>query len=301
MAWLTDWERIEIPGHGGGDFTGDEPWRCVLHSTEGLSIESAVGAYSTGGVPPQCTIDPAQRRKAQHIDTDRSAYAVINQPGGVETNRWRAIQVEIVMFADEAKAQQYGGLYVGDLTDEHYAFIRSCLFELQADKPFTFDGPDFVAYPASYGFHAAQRMTAEEWRVFNGTCGHEHVLENDHGDPGALDRARLFPKTSTPIALKETDMPASFIYNLDLDDFSVNDKGELVTRFFQHPGGWSKLTLGAGCVPHAVPEIVRGFPVYGDDPAATPNRLDVFVDAVGGGRAHAWYLPGAKWAFETLA
>lgn len=204
MGWLDGWERIEIPGRSGGNYTGDHLWRCVLHSTEGLSIESAVGAYTTGGVPPTVTIDPDQQRKAQHIDTDRSAYAVMNQPGGVETNRWRCVQCEIVMFADQAKAQQYGGLYVGDLTDQHYAFIRECLLELQADKPFTFNGPKFIHYPDSYG-KTKYRMSFGEWEQFGGTCGHQHVPENLHGDPGELDRVRLFLPPAPPAPPPEED------------------------------------------------------------------------------------------------
>lgn len=197
MTWLDGWERIEIANRAGGSYTGDEPWRCVLHSTEGLSVASAVGAYTTAGVPPTVTIGIAERRKVQHIDTDRSAYAVMNQPGGVETNRWRAIQAEIVMFADQTKATQYGGLYVGDLTDDDYAFLRECLLELQADKPFSFDGPDFIRYPESYG-NTQYRMSFAEWEQFGGTCGHQHVPENDHGDPGDLSRARLFGQILNP-------------------------------------------------------------------------------------------------------
>jgi hypothetical protein len=34
-------------------------------------------------------------------------------------------------------------------------------------------------------------MTYDEWLTFEGLCGHQHVCENDHGDPGALDIARL--------------------------------------------------------------------------------------------------------------
>lgn len=221
MAWLDGWERIEIANRPGGSYTGDEPWRCVLHSTEGLSVASAVGAYTTAGVPPTVTIGLAEGRKVQHIDTDRSAYAVMNQPGGVETNRWRAIQAEIVMFADQTKAQQYGGLYVGDLTDAHYAFLRECLLELQADKPFGFDGPDFIRYPDSYG-NTRYRMSFAEWEQFGGTCGHMHVPENDHGDPGELSRTRLFQGDDVPLSFDDEVVKAimanfTFIRGLDPD------------------------------------------------------------------------------------
>lgn len=192
MTTLDGWEQIPIPGHTGGSYVDtDAPWRGVLHSTEGLSIEGAVSSYTTNGVPPQCTIDPLAARKAQHIDLDRSAYALVH-PSGVETNRLRCVQVEIVMFADLDKARQYHGLHVGDLNDDHYAFISGCLLEIAAVVPIqaTFAAP-FVPYPSSYGTHAAQRFTADEWTGFGGWCGHQHVYGNEHGDPGALDTSRI--------------------------------------------------------------------------------------------------------------
>ncbi|GAA0464000.1 hypothetical protein [Streptomyces olivaceiscleroticus] len=30
-------------------------------------------------------------------------------------------------------------------------------------------------------------MSASQWNGFRGICGHQHVPENDHGDPGSLD------------------------------------------------------------------------------------------------------------------
>lgn len=191
MTFLDGWERIEIPGHGGGAYVNGS-WRIVLHSTEGLSIESAVGSYTTNGVPPQLTIDPLRTRKAQHISLDRSGYAMVHPKGGPETNRLPCVQIEIVMFADEAKAQQYGGLYVGDLTDEHYAYIAGCIAEVRANGVDIADTIlPFVHYPESYGAHAGQRLSAAEWVGFDGICGHQHVFGNDHGDPGNLDHTRI--------------------------------------------------------------------------------------------------------------
>jgi hypothetical protein len=34
-------------------------------------------------------------------------------------------------------------------------------------------------------------MTDAQWRKFFGICGHSHVPENVHGDPGAIDFAKL--------------------------------------------------------------------------------------------------------------
>jgi hypothetical protein len=38
---------------------------------------------------------------------------------------------------------------------------------------------------------AGFRMSPTEWDSFNGVCGHQHVPENTHWDPGAFDWTRL--------------------------------------------------------------------------------------------------------------
>jgi hypothetical protein len=34
-------------------------------------------------------------------------------------------------------------------------------------------------------------MSGRAWNAFKGVCGHGHVPENLHGDPGAIDFATL--------------------------------------------------------------------------------------------------------------
>lgn len=193
MTRLDGWEWIGIPGKSGGTYADfAAPWRGVEHSTEGNSIEGAVATYRDAGVPPQTTIDPAARRKAQHIDLDRSGYALAHPKGTPETNRLPCIQVEIVMYADRDKANANGGLYVGDLTDAHYAFIGECIREIEAVVPIPHEfHRGFVHYPDSYGLHAPQRMSWDTWYNFSGWCGHQHVPGNVHGDPGEFDPSRL--------------------------------------------------------------------------------------------------------------
>src|SRR5690606_3658218 len=52
-------------------------------------------------------------------------------------------------------------------------------------------GVEFRPYPQSYGLKARQRMSGDQWETYRGWCGHQHVPENDHGDPGAVDIANL--------------------------------------------------------------------------------------------------------------
>jgi hypothetical protein len=46
-------------------------------------------------------------------------------------------------------------------------------------------GDRWTAYPESYGA-GGQRFSFARWRSFYGWCGHQHVPENAHGDPGAF-------------------------------------------------------------------------------------------------------------------
>jgi hypothetical protein len=67
--------------------------------------------------------------------------------------------------------------------------------------------------PASYGASPA-RMSFAQWQNFTGWCGHQHVPENDHGDPGSMDFARVIalakggttPTQEDPVALTDDDI-----------------------------------------------------------------------------------------------
>ncbi len=161
----------------GGTFNGS-PWRVILHTTEGGSIDGAVGAYRATGSWPHFTVDPSKGRRAQHYDLDTSARALLHRPTDPETNRANAIQIEIVGFATESPGWPKPWL----------RWLGTAVLEpIRAVCPFALAAPDFVRYPDSYGFGAHQRLTWDSWRAFSGICGHEHVPGNDHGDPGALD------------------------------------------------------------------------------------------------------------------
>lgn len=62
-------------------------------------------------------------------------------------------------------------------------------------------------YPASAGKSAA-RMTPSQWLAFEGICGHLHVPNNLHGDPGDFPIQRLID------FIQGEDMPLS---KADLD------------------------------------------------------------------------------------
>ncbi|MBD9700618.1 peptidoglycan-binding protein [Streptomyces sp. ID01-12c] len=56
-------------------------------------------------------------------------------------------------------------------------------------------------------------MTGTQWNSFRGWCGHQHVPENDHGDPGSMDFGRVIElakggPTPTPPVTQPPPKPA---------------------------------------------------------------------------------------------
>lgn len=181
--WLDGFERVD--GNDSGPFA-DAPFRLVLHTTEGGSVDGAIGAFRTNNSWPHFTVDVVKRRKVQHLRLDRGGRALMNLPGGVETNRERAVQIELVGYAAHTQ----------DWTDADLEWLALDVFEpIMAATGIGTDHPVFVGAdqsPASA--HAKQRMSFEQWQTFAGICGHQHVPENDHWDPGRfpIDRALSF-------------------------------------------------------------------------------------------------------------
>ena len=166
------------------------------HSTEGTSLPS----YDGGSMAPNLTAKPdfAAKRLVwyQHFDVDMSSRALRNLSGGVETNTLNVCQVEIVGTCDPATHTKWAQagiqhLYMAELPD--WAIRDLATFAKWANEqhgvPLS-SGLTFKAYPSSYGANGV-RMTGSQWNNFNGHCGHQHVPENDHGDPGAFPMAAI--------------------------------------------------------------------------------------------------------------
>jgi hypothetical protein len=176
---LTGFEQMPIPGVSGGRWALDGPDRIVLHTTEGGNIEGAFAAYRKSKAAPHFTIDLGKRRQVQHISLNRSASAMRNEPGGVETNRvGRTIQIEIVGRAESP-----------DRSKAELQFLAGVLTAIKAaGVNFEWTAPEFHVYPPPMRLGKEPwRMSSVAWLQFNGICGHQHVPENVHGDPGAMD------------------------------------------------------------------------------------------------------------------
>lgn len=185
----------------------------VWHTTEGTSLPS----YGGGASAPNFTAKPDFTAKRlvwyQHYDFDASSRALVNKAGGVETNTLNVVQVEIVGTCDPATHKKWGStphLYTPDLPD--WAIRDLAAFAKWAHDqhgvPLTSD-VTFKAYPGSYGNNGV-RMSAAKWNSFTGHCGHQHVPENDHGDPGSFPMAAILTRakgTSAPAPSKPAPTP----------------------------------------------------------------------------------------------
>ncbi|MDH6610342.1 hypothetical protein M2164_005977 [Streptomyces sp. SAI-208] len=190
------------------------------HSTEGTSLPS----YDGGSMAPNFTAKPdfAAKRLVwyQHFDFDVSSRALRNLSGGVETNTLNVCQVEIVGTCDPAthtKWSQAGirHLYTAELPD--WAIRDLAAFAKWANAnhnvPLS-SGLTFKAYPSSYGGNGV-RMTGSQWNNFTGHCGHQHVPENDHGDPGAFPMAAILAAAKNGTSPTQEDDMA--LTNADAD------------------------------------------------------------------------------------
>lgn len=178
--------------------------KIVLHTTEGSNWPG----YNGGRNAPHFTVNPKTGHIRQHIDTVVSAKALVNKSGGVQTNNDGAIQIEIIGSCDKSYAKKYNLAFVPDFDDSELAVIAKVV-KWAADRydiPLTDRDLKWSDSNAAY-LTAPQRMSASEWRKFTGVCGHQHVPENTHWDPGKLDVGRILQLAGGASAV-ETSKPA---------------------------------------------------------------------------------------------
>lgn len=189
MDWLPEAKRIPAD-RAGGTYSRDVPFRLVLHTTEGSSIEGAVGAYKKHGSWPHLTIDARKRIVVQHYRFGIAARALKRPAGTVATNGASAIQAELVGFAkDTPNWSAEDVVWLG----KTFAPILDA-YDIGRYSP-TFLGPEAGTIATRT---APQRMSPAEWLAFNGVCGHQHVPNNDHWDPGRFQIARFLLAAAPP-------------------------------------------------------------------------------------------------------
>jgi len=157
-----------LSGSSGPMATG--PYKIVHHTTEGSSASGALDAFHNHRSDPHFTVDGTQI--FQHVDTDEGARALRNAPGGVETNRGGAVQIELVGFAHKRKAP-------ASLIN----LARLCRWiedTHQVPREWPAGLPKVARNGADPGGH---NRDPKVWESRSGHYGHCHVPENTHWDP----------------------------------------------------------------------------------------------------------------------
>lgn len=149
--------------------------RGVQHTTEGSTVEGALSAYAAKRCAPTFTLGRDAKGKArilQHLPLGNAARALMNESGGVETNRVTIAQIELVAVSPVGKKWLPDPLVTDMLATLYHALRRECGIPLtRAVNP--------------------QRLE-KVWNQTSGWYGHVDVPENDHVDPRGLDYVRLF-------------------------------------------------------------------------------------------------------------
>jgi len=188
-----------------GRYTGG-PNKGVLHTTEGGSLPG----YGGGGSAPHFTVRANVKTKTvtiyQHFDTARPARALVNKSGDTQTNNDGCIQIELIGSCDRTTAEKYGIIYWPEAPTWALDGLKKLMRWIEKDRgiprkattrPWLNYGKDSRApgrIPASYG-NSPARMGQSEFDNFAGWCGHQHVAENSHGDPGNIDIGYLLSVT----------------------------------------------------------------------------------------------------------
>ena len=180
--------------------------RVILHTTEGGSWP----AYDGGAVAPTLTAFPNTDKKIlewrQHFPINMSARALRNEPGGVETNTFNLVQVELIgsclvrgMRMYWPEAPEWALRQLG----EFLVWMNQ-----EWGVPFNFAKRWAPAgATAQYRDINRIRFSDADWLGFRGIAGHQHVPENYHVDPGALDVLALQQLIEAPYGNQEEDMP----------------------------------------------------------------------------------------------
>lgn len=181
--WIPNVHRV--PGNSAGGMNGDGSRKLTLHSTEGKSIDGAVGAYTAHNSWPHLTVDCPRRAVVEHLDLMVAGRSLRNTAGGADqTNKDGTVHVQIEMVGTAVQPTTLGS--PEDLTWFGREVVRP-IHELTG-IPLVTSVP-WRAYPGSFGLHAPQRLSPAAWDAYSGILGHQHVPDNDHGDPGSIDIA----------------------------------------------------------------------------------------------------------------
>jgi hypothetical protein len=172
-----------ITGAASPAFDTSYPFRGVIHTTETTEYTYSSASYYGHLDPPHFTVvkKPSGVQIFQHFSTNNGARSLKNEDGGIQTNAGGAIQIEIA----------WRSANITSLPASMKTALRELISWISMTKGIDRTSPPFFDEAHGYGSGAPSRMSFESWRGFNAWCGHQHVPENVHWDPGPIDIAAL--------------------------------------------------------------------------------------------------------------
>lgn len=181
-AWHPRATVVPIPSAPRGlTFAVGAGKKLVWHTTEGSSIDGAVGAYKAAGVCPHFTIAVSKfgkRTLYQHLPITVASSALKHPAGTQPTNTAGCIQVEIVGFAKDSATWSRATYF--------YLYWLAKWINKHAG----------VQMMTAVSWRHPARMTQNGFFGAEGHVGHMHVPGNDHTDPGTgfhIGRVTKFP------------------------------------------------------------------------------------------------------------
>lgn len=161
------------------------PRKFILHSTESASYPGCVHdlcAYLDNWANPTVVWDPWTGDMAMNDRADWAGGALLagNRDGAV------VLQVEAVGRAQDGLGQRP----FADSPMKGWDHILAWGDSWGIPRIFPAGLP--LPYPQSAGFDNGNRPLTV-WNSDSGYYGHSQVPQNDHGDPGTVDLARIFP------------------------------------------------------------------------------------------------------------
>jgi hypothetical protein len=178
---------IQIPFNGpsGGLYVDDAPFRGVLHTAESKDYHPSTTSYFGHSNPPHFTVAKkgSNVKVYQHYSINVASRTLANPTkpvDDVQTNRLAAIQIEICWYAAQ----------IASLPNDMKNSLRALMRWIEAEANIQRNSLTFYGDEA-YGEGGVARMSTRKWKSFNGWCGHQHVPENAHWDPGKIDIAYL--------------------------------------------------------------------------------------------------------------
>jgi hypothetical protein len=156
----------------------------VLHTTEAAPCRP-----TAAGAAREPTAVPTSGAAAALVPALRHRRGRLRNPPAASTNTLNVCQIELVgTDPPDTGLGQRPSLWPQApdwaLAGSPRSGIDACRARRAAVGP-----GRWPPYPSSYG-STSTRMTGSQWTGFEGVCGHLHVPENLHGDPGSID----FPK-----------------------------------------------------------------------------------------------------------